>query len=284
MRRVLKWLAGTLAILVMAALAWIYGASERELRRRWPVAAEPIAVINDSASMAAGEIVARTRGCTGCHGEQLEGKVFFDEPRVARLVPPNLTRVAGSASDADLARMIRHGIRPDGRALVAMPSEMFSHLSDADVAALIGFIRSRPVVEDTLPEREVRFLGRLGLVLGQFQTAPQLIDHSAPRLGDAPEALTTRRGEYLARTTCPECHGSKLEGAANPGGSRTPSLAGAFAYSEDEFVDLVRHEKVKGGRPLELMASVLRGRLRYYSDDDLRAIHRFLMSYRPPGP
>ena len=282
MKRVLKWLAGTLAVLVLAALAWIYGASELELRRAWPVAAEPIPVVTDSATVAEGEVIARTRGCTGCHGEQLEGAALFDEPWIARLVPPNLTQVAASTSDADLARMIRHGVRPDGRALVAMPSEMFYHLSDADVAMLIAYIRTRPVVENSLPGREVRLLGRLGLVLGQYQTSPQLIDHSAARLGDSPEALTTRRGEYLARTTCPECHGAHLEGTGTSDQPGAPSLAGAFGYTEDEFIELVRNEKVKGGRRLDLMADVLRGRLRYYPDEDLRALHRFLKDYRPP--
>jgi mono/diheme cytochrome c family protein len=161
---------------------------------------------------------------------------------------------------------------------------MFYHLSDADVAALIAYIRSRPVVSNTLPGRKVRFLGRLGLVLGQYQTAPQLVDHSAPRLGDSPEALTTRRGEYVARTTCPECHGANLEGTGNSERPGPPSLAGAFGYTEDEFIDLVRLEKVKGGRTLALMGEILRGRLRHFPDSDLRALHQFLKDYRPPGP
>lgn len=284
MKRVLKWVGVVLGAVIVGLLGWIYGASEFELRRRWDVAAEPIAVAADSAMLVAGERIARTRGCTGCHAEQLAGKVFFDEPGIARIVAPNLTRVAAAASDAELARAIRHGIRADGRALVGMPSDMFFHLSDADVGAVIAYIRSLPLIDDTLPRRQVRFLGRLGLVLGEYQMTPRLIDHSLPRLGDSPAAIGERRGEYLARTSCPECHGADFEGGSVSEQGRTPPLAGMVGYSEEEFVALVRGGKAKGGRTLGLMATVATGRLRHYSDEDLREIHRFLSSYRPVAP
>lgn len=281
MRRILAWTAGIVACAVIGVAGWIYGASEWRLRKQWPVPATPLKVAIDSVSVARGELVARTRGCTGCHGANLGGQVFFDEPRLARLVPSNLTKVAAAVSDADLARMIRDGVRPDGRALVAMPSEMFYHLSDQDVADLIAYIRTRPVVDDTLPGRDVRILGRLGLVLGEFQTAPELIDRTNPRLGNLPAARGERRGEYLVRTTCPECHGLELEGSPDPV-QPIPTLQLAVGYSEQEFLDLVRHGRVKSGRTLDLMGKVLEGRLRHFSDDDLRAIHSFLVTYRIP--
>ena len=45
-----------------------------------------------------------------------------------------------------LERAIRQGVGVDGRALVAMPSEMFYHLDDADLGRIVGYIRS---IEDS---------------------------------------------------------------------------------------------------------------------------------------
>lgn len=85
--------------------------------------------------------------CLECHrgpdgrptGRQL------DMPRLlGTFYAPNLTVDAaagiGRWSDADLARLIRTGVRPDGRLAPAMPE--IRGLSDADLAALLGFIRS----------------------------------------------------------------------------------------------------------------------------------------------
>jgi hypothetical protein len=56
----------------------------------------------------------RARGCIGCHGTALEGRVFVDEPWLARVVAPDPTRIAREYSDAELERAIRRGVRRDG--------------------------------------------------------------------------------------------------------------------------------------------------------------------------
>lgn len=94
------------------------------------------------------------------NGEKLQGSLFFDEPRVARIVAPNLTRVLPTYSDAELARVLIHGVNRDGRSVLAMPSAMFYHLSDRDLGAIIAHLRSAPVVElmdDVARERFVHF-------------------------------------------------------------------------------------------------------------------------------
>jgi hypothetical protein len=47
----------------------------------------------------------------------MEGAVVMDEPWLARIVAGNLTHVARDHSDAELERVIRGGIRKDGRSV-----------------------------------------------------------------------------------------------------------------------------------------------------------------------
>ena len=41
-------------------------------------------------------------------------------------------------------RAIRHGVKPDGRAALVMPSEDYNRLSDDDLGALIAHLRQMP--------------------------------------------------------------------------------------------------------------------------------------------
>lgn len=116
MHRILRWLAygaGTLSGLVLLAGAALYGASERVLRRTYAISAHTVVLPADSASIVEGRRLALLRGCfQGCHGQEgLEGKVFIDEPGVARLNAPNLTLAVRRYSDAELEGIIRHAER-----------------------------------------------------------------------------------------------------------------------------------------------------------------------------
>lgn len=137
MSRLVRWFAiGLAGLLSLAALAWsaLYVGSELRLRQRYEQPLYPLTLPTDAAAIAEGKRLARIRGCfDGCHGRDISGGVFWDEPWQARLVAPDLTRVAQSHSDAELERVIRHGIRQSGISTQGMPSPMFYHLSDADL-------------------------------------------------------------------------------------------------------------------------------------------------------
>ncbi|MFN8573715.1 MAG: c-type cytochrome [Gemmatimonadaceae bacterium] len=278
----MKWLArigAGIAGLILLCVIGIYVASTVVLHRTYQVPLPKVVADSDSASVAHGRELATTAGCRGCHEADLSGKVFMEAPFVGRLVAPNLTKVVEAADDADLARRIRDGIRPDGRSLMGMPSEMYYHLSDGDIADLIGYLRSAPPREDSLPSTSYGLLGRVGILLGEYPSARDLIDPSVPRVGSDSLYLTRRRGEYLVRTSCPECHGPALEGD----GMLTPTLAGAAGYNEDEFVHFVRTGEARGGRQIDsLMIKVALYRLSHFSDEDLREIHRYLTQYVIP--
>ena len=282
MRRALRWsgyfLVGVLGVAVIAYAA-VYVMSERILNRLYDVPAIAVTVPHDSAAVAEGERLARVRGCHGCHGAKLDGAVFLDEPNVARLVAPNLTRVVPTYDDAELARLLVHGVRKDGSSVVVMPSSMFYHLSDADVGAIIAHLRAAPLVDHDPGEREVRILGRVGLVTKQFNTESSVIDHAAPRLGNtraADDTSQVARGEYLARTSCTECHGPALRG--DP---LTPSLARALDYPRDAFGRLLKTGVPRDGRDLTMMDDVARERFSHLRDDEVDAIYAFLRTIAP---
>src|SRR5690349_15646678 len=206
MKRVLKWTAIVLVSIVVVAAIIVYGVSEMKLRQTFDIAAAPVTIPTDSATLANGRHVFETRGCEGCHGKGLVGKVFFDEPRIARLVAPNVPKAIKAYSDAELVRLMRHGIRPNGRGVAVMPSSMFYFLDDTDVQSLVAYLRTLPVLaNDSLPATEMRILARVGLVIGQYKLEPTTIVHDAPRPPKATQGAPL--GLYLAKTSCTECHG-----------------------------------------------------------------------------
>jgi mono/diheme cytochrome c family protein len=274
-KRFLKWSAIGLGSLIAVALIAIYGLSEYQLRRRYDVAAAPITIPTDSATLAHGRHVALTRGCGGCHGQNYAGKVLFDEAMLARIVPPNLTRIVRQYTDAELARAIRHGVRQNGTSVAVMPSSMLYHLSDADLAALIAYLRSIPAAESNLPEPSMRLLARVGLVMGQYHTEASAIDHDAPRVPEAVDGDLESRGLYLAKTSCSECHGLNFEGG-NGGPSPTPALTVVQAYSAEEFSRLMRDGVPRDGRKLRLMGDVARDRFANFSDAEVAAMYAYL--------
>jgi len=277
-KRFLKWTAVGLASVVAIALLLVYGLSEYQLRRTYDVAATPITVPTDSASIERGRHVALTRGCDGCHGQNLEGKVMFDDPKIARIVAPNVTKIVREYSDAELARAIRHGVRRNGTSVAVMPSSMFYHLSDVDLGALIAYLRTVSPTESTLPGHSMRLLARVGIVTGQYHTEASVIDHDAPRAVEPGESDLVAWGQYLAKSACSECHGQKLEGGA-AGPAPTPSLVVVQAYSAEEFTRLMREGVPRDGRKLGVMGDVARSRFSKFTEAEVAAVYAYL--HRP---
>ena len=270
MKRILKWTAITVVSIVAVLLIAIYAGSEFRLRQKFDITAAPIEVPTDSAAIARGRHVLATRGCEGCHGDGLKGKVFFDQPMLARLVAPNVVRAIKGYSNPDLARLLRHGVRPNGTGVAVMPSSVFYHLDDADLAGLIAYLRTLPDKgSDTLPATSLRLLARVGLVMGQYKLEPLDITHDAPRPPNGPDPGA--RGQYLAKSTCSECHGQRLEGS-----EETPALSIVAGYSQSEFARLMREGVPRDGRKLALMGDVARSRFVHFSDEEVAALYTYL--------
>lgn len=277
MKRLLRWIGigiGILAVLIVIAVAVIYVISERILERRYEAPAVALTIPSDAASLDAGRRLATLRGCfAGCHGKRAEGAVLFDDPLIARIVAPNLTRAVRKYSDAELATVIRHGLRPDGRSVVVMPSEEFAALNDADLGRIIGYLKSLPAAEGPEPDIRLRLLGRLGLVLGKYRTTAQIIAAtSAPPDTAEPQAAA---GRYLARTLCGHCHGPDLRGSSNPAFT-APALQIVMAYPAEAFRQFMRSGVALGGRELRVMSGVAREQLHDLTDDEIAALYAYL--------
>lgn len=275
MKRVLEWAAIVVVSIVVLAAAAVYGVSEMKLRQTFDIATAPVTLATDSATLANGRHVFVTRGCEGCHGKGLVGKVFFDEPRLARIVAPNVPKAIRAYSDPELVRLLRHGIRPSGRGVAVMPSSMFYFLDDTDLHSLVAHLRTLPVLEgdSALSATEMRILARVGLLTGQYKLEPVNIAHDAPRPPKAAEGAPL--GLYLARSSCTECHGMDLKGDPT-----TPALTIVAGYSPEKFARLMREGVPLDGRTMELMTPTAKNRFSHFSDAEVAGLYAYLSTLR----
>ena len=277
----LGFLAAFTAVLAASAVAFAYLSTEHLIRKTYEVPLTAIAVPTDPASVAEGQRLATVRGCfNGCHGKGFQGAVFWDEPWVTRLVAPNLTQVAADYSAADLERVIRQGVRKNGKSTWGMTSNTFHHLSDEDLGKIIAFLRSVPVSKGPATETRIGLLWRfdltqwqLGLRQDVYLPMAEEIRRGAPWVDGDIEPAERNRGRYLAVTICSECHGMKLHGDIE---GSTPNLAIVAAYSEEDFFRLLRTAIPLGGQELGLMGMMARERFVHLTDEEVRALYSYL--------
>lgn len=276
--RLLRWLGlGLLGLAGLAVLAagvvWVWGGTI--VGRRYPVTREAVPVASGPEAVARGARLARALGCQGCHGTDLRGHLFFQDPLEPPVYAANLTLKARKYSDMDLARIVRRGVLPDGRGVNAMPSQGYIALSDPDMADLIAFIRSKPAGGVDYPAPQLWLLGRYARLSGKFKLAGE---EAQERLQMAPVDLGPQfaRGRYLARVVCSECHQPDLKGQADKGPHMPPDLAIAGAYEKDDFMRLLQTGKAAGNREVGLMSEVARGRFAYLTDEDREALYAYL--------
>src|SRR5206468_45358 len=134
----------------------------------------------------------------------------------------NLTRgkggIGATFSNADLARAIRYGVDPSGRQLLLMPSNDYYYIGDADLGAIVAYVRSIPAIDTSLPVSQIRTVGRVLFAVGQLQLQPAAsIDRGAPRPPPPRSGVTAEYGVYLADVAgCPTCHGAGYGGGKIP--------------------------------------------------------------------
>ncbi len=227
-----------------------------------------------TAQVEQGRRLSAVLGCGGCHGADLAGEDWSD-PGYGRLWTANLTRAAAGYSDAELDRVIRGGRRSD-RDLWGMPSHLFTHLSGADMAAVIAYIRSKPVTGVSHPGPTFGDLARREIAAGIWMSsAAQVAKEGEVWPPDAGEAHAL--GRYIVRATCAECHGVDLRGGdAPPGKTPPPDLMLVGAYEPQQFKELMRTGVPIGGRDLGLMGEVARGRFSLFTDAEVDAVYAYL--------
>lgn len=224
-----------------------------------------------------GRAIATELGCLSCHGEQFEGKRVFDQPDMATLWSSNLTRAMPRYTDAQLAKVIGTGERPDGSKLWYMDAAPYAVLTPADMRALIGFLRKAPAVGENHPR--IRMGPRFAEAIKAGHARPES-DTLARDLANPAADLGARHalGRYLARTRCGVCHSPDLSGAKEPQDGDPPNLTVAASYTREQFRTLVRTGKGIGGRELGEMSTESRKRFAKMDDAAIDAMHRYLVA------
>jgi cytochrome c553 len=156
-----------------------------------------------------------------------------------------------------------------------MPSEMFRHLADRDLARIIAFVRSVPQVNGTLERTEFRPLGRMIVAKGDFKSAAREIERLPPARTSFDSANPVSHGRYLVMNFCSECHGQDLEGRPV---AKSPSLAVAKSYSLDQFSRLMQDGVGVGERTFELMTPTSKARFSHLKGEEISAMHAYLQS------
>lgn len=272
--RLVRWLGIALGVVValsVIGVVAVYALSARVLGEVHTVTGAEFAVAlpTDSASLAEGERIAWTRGCFGCHGEGVTGRVFFSEAGVAHLPAPNLTRLVRQRSDVELERAIRHGVRPDGTTLFAMPAEMYRSLSDDDLARLLAWLRSLPEAPGETSERSLGPLARVGIVARQYNSSVYYVKTETPLAPPSDSALLL--GHYVAISSCTECHGAEMTGVDG-----SPSIPAVLsAYTHEEFAEFLKTGLAKGGRELPMMSPVARQRLSHLTPSEVESLYAY---------
>ena len=184
---------------------------------------------------------------------------------------PNLTVIAKTRSDAELDRAIRQGLRPDGRAELAMPSQVYAAFTDDEVAAIIGYLRSLDRRGDNLPPPEAGLMLRVNLARGALKTEVQRVAEARPPLavGTAFEA-----GRHLVATACGQCHGPDLNGGPGQPG---PDLTVNTYYDRAQFHALM-HDKGRPAENMGLMTQTAETSFTHFTDAEIDAIFDYLMA------
>jgi mono/diheme cytochrome c family protein len=293
-----KWLKRggltLLGLVATAAAALVVGAQlgERKMQRRVEVRLDAVPYRSDAATIERGKYLYVSRNCAECHGADGAGKDVVNDGKGLLVHAPNITSAPGAAVAAytalDWVRTIRHGVKPDGRPAIVMPSEDYARLTDDDLAAVVAYVRQLPpaagagaTIAFPLP---VKALYAAGLV----KDAAERIDHTLLPAQPVPEGVTVAHGAYVANT-CIGCHGEHLSGGKIPGAppdwpaaaNLTPGEGSALAkYPDaDAMIAMFRSGKRPDGSAVSPVMPF--AGLQAMNDTDVRALYLHLKSVPP---
>ncbi len=224
-----------------------------------------------------GERLTHVLGCTGCHDVQLQGSLLTkDEPQYGPLYASNLSVELRGYTDTQIDGMIRHGVHPDRKTLWGMPSEIFQHLSDPDLGALMAYLRALKPVGSKLPPPRFSKLDKEEIASGKFKPAVQLVRETASQL-PADLGQQYALGRYITEVTCAECHGPKLEGNPDAAMGKIPNLVVAGGYTRAEFERLMTQGIAAGNRKINpVMAGVARTRFSHFTPHERDVLYAYL--------
>jgi hypothetical protein len=265
---------------------------DASLESVYDVPVPTITVSNETAVLARGEHLTHTLmpcAAAECHGGNFAGAAkSIDMGPVGKFSAPNITPAGLGAvySDGELFRLLRHGIKKDGRGVRFMPVQDASWLPDSDVVAMISYLRTVPAVDKANGAIEI---GPLGKVLDRRNMfaldVARRIDHERAEIAPPP-APTKEYGRFVARL-CTGCHGEHLSGGPIPGAppsvptplNLTPDPSGLAGWAYDDFAKLLDTGVRKNGKKLDPFMPL--GAFSKYDDTERRALWAYLQSVSP---
>lgn len=310
MKTLLKILKWTGILLISAVVIFSIVVASRQ-NKKWDAPFPDIKASTDSAVIAHGEyLFYGPAHCMECHtdldgyarvvkGERLppSGGLEFMLP-IGIERTPNITSDMetgiGKLTDAQIARSLRYGVGSDGRVMLDfMP---FHNTSDADLQAIISYLRTIPPVKKEVPPREFNMLGK---VINAFVLKPVGPDGEVKKSVEPGETLAY--GEYLANSiaNCKGCHtnrdlmtggyigefyagGFAMEVPGKPGTfcvSRNltpdPKTGHIVSWTQEQFVERFRKGKIIAESPMPW------GPFQNFSDSDLKAIFMYIKTLEP---
>lgn len=240
--------------------------------------------------------------CGNCHfqrGEKgeplfekgLSGGMLFDEPpfkAYAANITPDRDTGIGRWTDAQLAKAIREGVRPDKTIIgPPMPVEFYRHLSDADLQAIIATLRAQPAVKNAVAKSTYNM------------PLPPSYGPAVKHVKAPPVTDKLKYGEYLANIGhCMECHtprnaqgllqrnqlgagGHVFKGPWGESVSRnlTPHETGLKNWTDAQIVKAVREGVDRDGKPYK--PPMAYGFYKNINDADMEALITYLRSLKP---
>ena len=285
MRRSVKYLilltVGLVALLALGVFL-VNRAVEQRLARTYNIAIEAIEIPSDAAAVGRGQhLVGTIFFCQECHGEDLAGKPHFSDPLSGTVSAKNLTvgvgGVGSTFSDVDWLRAVRHGVDRDGHPLVEMPSNFYYYIGDADLAAIIAYLKSLPPIDKELPERDLGLFYQLAILSDPSLIPAEVIDHTAPRPPAPEPGVNAEYGKYLA-TACTICHGPDLSGGTAAGAGLDLTGSGNLPdWTEAEFMHALRTGERPRGEDIDPDRMPWK-RVGKLTDEELRAIWLYLQT------
>ena len=219
------------------------------------------------------------------------GTVIVDEPAmhaVASNITPDKATGIGGWTAAQLRKAIREGIRPDGSLIgPPMPIEFYRGMSDADLDAIVAYLRAQPAVANKVEKSVYK-------IPLPPNYGPPVKHVKAPTSSNK-----VRYGEYLVRIGhCMDCHtpraadGRLVEAKWASGGqviagpwgkpvsrNLTPHESGLKAWSDAEIARAIRDGVRRDGTKLSPPMGY--SFYKNINDADMAAMIAYLRTLKP---
>lgn len=224
--------------------------------------------------------------CFECHGENFAGGTMFDDPAVGQAYGPNLTGGKGSRvgtfSVADWDRIVRHGVKPDGRPAI-MPSTDFLSMSDRELSDIIAYVSSLPPVDKEMPPNSFGPLLKVLIATNQVHiSADHHPDHHAAHVAEPPlESDTLAFGKHLAQA-CTGCHRADFTGGPVVGGppewapASDITAKGLASYTAEDFEQVLRTGRKPDGSEVKLPMTLAVPAGKKMKDNEIAAMYAYL--------